>query len=82
MPLAGGDSQSAGRPLRSPQRCANPAVFRVGLEPIDDTLHGGNGQMRRGAPEVIEQGKETQSLGEAGRPEPGVESMFEWQRKQ
>jgi hypothetical protein len=53
----------------------------VGAELIDNTLYGGNGEMVWGAAKVLQQGNQAKPLAEPDRPEPAVESIFEWQRE-
>jgi hypothetical protein len=54
----------------------------VGVELIDNTLYGRNGQMLRGAPKAVEDGNEAAPFSQVDRPQPPVESIFEWQREQ
>jgi hypothetical protein len=54
----------------------------VGTEIIGNTLLGGSGHIVTGAgkPALMKQNK-TRPLGEASRPKPAVESIYEWQQR-
>ncbi len=54
----------------------------MGVEALENHLYGGNGRFVSGPAELaLSEGNQARSLSDAPRPEPGIPSIYEWQRQ-